>query len=91
MLNCAPASLNPGYATDKSYPWTDNLVNWSCVYNVKDYGGSFELAQKAAVSNGGGVIYYPSGTYSFTSNVVIQSNIVIRQGYAYNWHGKEGD
>ena len=63
---------------NKSYPWTNNMVNWSCVYNVKDYGGSFESAQKAAVSNGGGVVYYPAGTYSFTSNLVIESNIVIR-------------
>jgi len=54
------------------------MVNWSCVYNVKDYGGSFESAQKVAVSNGGGVDFYPAGSYSFTSNIVIQSNIVIK-------------
>ena len=64
--------------SNKSYPWTNNMVNWNCVYNVKDYGGSFESAQKAAVSNGGGVVYFPAGTYSFTSNLVIESNIVIR-------------
>jgi len=68
---------------NKSYPWTGNMVKWNCVYNIKDYGGSFESAQKAAVSNGGGVVYsvtvyYPPGSYSFTTNIVIQSNIVIR-------------
>ena len=63
---------------NKSYPWNNSMVNWSCVYNVKDYSGSFESTQKAAVSNGGCVVYYPPGTYSFTSNIMIQSNIVIR-------------
>ena len=61
-----------------TYPWTNSMVNWSCVYNVKDYGGSFEAAQKAAVSGGGGVVYFPAGTYSFSSNIVVESNIVIR-------------
>ena len=54
------------------------MIKWNCVYNIKDYEGSFESAQKAAVSNGGGVVYYSSGSYSFTSNIMIQSNIVIR-------------
>ena len=27
-----------------TYPWADTMVNWSCVYNVKDYGGSFDSA-----------------------------------------------
>ena len=61
-----------------TYPWADSMVNWSCVYNVKDYGGSFEEAQKAAKSGGGGVVYFPSGTYSFTTNIMIESNVVIR-------------
>ena len=37
-----------------------------------------QLKRLHAVSNGGGVVYYPAGTYSFTSNLMIQSNIVIR-------------
>ena len=45
------------------------MVNWSCVYKVKDYGGSFEEAQKAARSGGGGVVYLPSGQYSFSANI----------------------
>ena len=84
MITCGSKSGGPQdnpVATlygNKSYPWTNNMVNWSCVYNVKDYGGSFESAQMAAVSNGGGVVYYPAGTYSFTSNIMIESNVVIR-------------
>ena len=61
-----------------TYPWADTMVNWSCVYNVKDYGGSFEEAQKAATSGGGGVVYYSPGTYSFKANIMIESNVVIR-------------
>ena len=61
-----------------TYSWANSIVNWSCVYNVKDYHGSFEDAQKAASSAGGGVVYFPSGTYNFKSNIMIESNIVIR-------------
>lgn len=61
-----------------TYPWADNMLNWSCVYNIKDYGNSFDKAQEAAVSKGGGVVFFPAGTYTFKSNIVIQSNIVIR-------------
>ena len=68
---------------------TNNMVNWSCVYNVKDYGGSFDSAQKAAVSNGGGVVFYLAGTYLLTSNIVIQSNVVIR-GMPTNEAAKKG-
>ena len=73
----------------QTYTWTDRMVNWSCVYNVKDYGGSFENAQKAAVSEGGGVVFFPSGSYSFKSNVLVQSNIVIR-GEPTNEPAKKG-
>lgn len=56
------------------------MVNWSCVYNVtvEDYGGSFDSAQKAAVSGGGGVVYFLAGTYSFNTNIMIESNMIIR-------------
>ena len=56
----------------------NTMVNWSCVYNVKDYGGLFDEAQKAATSGGGGVVYFPPGTYSFKANIMIESNVVIR-------------
>ena len=61
-----------------TYAWADTMVNWSCVYNVKDYGGSFEETQKAAMSLGGGVVYFPAGIYSFKANIMIESNVVIR-------------
>ena len=61
-----------------TYAWADTMVNWSYVYNVKDYGGSFDEAQKATTSSGGGVVYFPPGTYSFKVNIMIESNVVIR-------------
>ena len=64
---------------NSTYPWADQMVNWSCVYNVKDYGGSFEAAQKAVMRNkGGGVVFFPAGTYKFTSKINIESHVVIR-------------
>ena len=87
VLNSATCGSSSGGPNDNpiaalygngTYPWADTLVNWSCVYNVKDYGGSFQSAQKAAVDNGGGVVYFPAGTYSFTANIMLESNVVIR-------------
>jgi hypothetical protein len=65
------------------YPWADSLVQWQCVYNIKDYpassdDASFVAAQKDAVAGGGGVIYFPAGSYSFTTNLMLASNVVIR-------------
>ena len=55
------------------------MVNWSCVYNVEDYGGSFDSAQKAAVSGGGGVVYFLAGTKLLQYyNIMIESNMIIR-------------
>ena len=39
------------------------------------YGGLFEAIQKAATSNGGGVVYFTAGTCVFKTNVVIVSVI----------------
>lgn len=84
MAICGSKSGGPGnnpIATlygNGTYSWADTMVNWSCVYNVNDYRGSFEEAQKTARSNGGGVVYFPAGTYTFTKNIVIESNVVIR-------------
>ena len=65
------------------FPWADTLVPWTCVFNIKDYpaasaDASFALAQAAATSAGGGVIYFPAGTYSFKKMLLLQNNTVIR-------------
>lgn len=64
------------------YPWADKMVNFSCVYNIKDFPGTpddaFVAAQNEALKNGGGVVYFPAGTYAFARNISQSSNIVIR-------------
>ena len=65
---------------NNSYSWTDNMVNWTCVINVKDYDNDFDKGQDAVLKScaSGGVLFYPSGTYTFTNNLNIKSGVVIR-------------
>ena len=57
---------------NNTYPWADSMVNWTCVHNIKDYGGSIVSAKKAAAANeGGGVVHFPSETYTFKANIII--------------------
>jgi hypothetical protein len=69
------------YYGSGAYTWTDSIT-WECVYNVDDYSGTdmekFNAAQSDAVANGGGVVYFPSGTYSFSDYMELQSGVVIR-------------
>eukprot|EP00039_Didymoeca_costata_P033643 m.43363 g.43363 ORF g.43363 m.43363 type:complete len:490 (+) comp9972_c0_seq1:40-1509(+) len=62
-----------------TYAWADNMVNWTNVVNVEDYQQNFEKAQTAVLQMGGsGVVYFPAGTYKFSNNITIASNVVIR-------------
>lgn len=65
-----------------SYAWAESMVNWTCVYNIKDYPGApdaaFVAAQAAAVAGGGGVVFFPAGSYAFANNISLASNVVIR-------------
>jgi hypothetical protein len=66
-----------------TYAWADAMVNWNCTYNIKDYytgdaDAAFAAAQADAVKQGGGVIFFPSGSYAFLENITIASNVVIR-------------
>lgn len=60
------------------------MVNFSCVYNINDFKEStdderFAAAAKAASSNTqGGVVFFPKGSYKFTENLVLPSNVIIR-------------
>jgi len=86
--NCGSRSGGPGdnpiatkYGKD-AYPWSDN-IKWGCVYNIKDFQGAsmvehFNSAVNAAVFNGGGVIYFPPGTYTFTDSIFLKNGVVIR-------------
>ena len=72
-----------------SYPWVDVMVNWSCVFNVKDYDDDIGNAQKAALAAGGGVVYVPAGRYSLGEDFTISSGVILR-GEADNVPAKEG-
>lgn len=70
----APPTDNPVatyYSDDRGYPaWTDR-VKWANVIDMKAYAKGrtnfekFENACKALSARGGGVLYYPGGTYAF--------------------------
>jgi hypothetical protein len=76
------------YSGPEGYPaWTDG-VNWSHVLNMKTYArgktdyARFESAVKE-LSEGGGVLYYPAGTYDFTTKdpgrgLMLVKGVVIR-------------
>jgi hypothetical protein len=76
------------YSGPEGYPaWTDGL-RWSRVINMKTYAKGkndyqkFENAQKE-LSEGGGVMYYPAGTYDFTTKdpgrgLMLVQGVVIR-------------
>jgi hypothetical protein len=65
-----------------AYPWAERMVNWACVFSVRDFPGApdaaFAAAQAAAVAAGGGVVFFPAGTYAFALNISLASNVVIR-------------
>ena len=59
------------YGNITSYSWTNTMVNWSCVIDVTNYDNNFDKAQDEVINScpNGGVLYYPSGTYTFTTNI----------------------
>lgn len=66
----------------EAYPWSDRLP-WGCVYNIKDFPGEtsdrqFEQAKAAALAQGGGVIYFPAGTYEFADDLILDDGIIVR-------------
>jgi hypothetical protein len=67
--------------------WTDSLA-WTNVFNANTFGalGSDTLDDSAAIANaiqqiynqGGGVLFFPPGTYYFSGNLKIKSGVVLR-------------
>ncbi|WRH67355.1 MAG: glycosyl hydrolase family 28-related protein [Planktothrix sp. GU0601_MAG3] len=67
---------------NNTYSW-GNKIRWNCVYNIKDFSGSnlveqFNAARDAAFNHGGGVVYFPSGTYVFNDSIKLKSGVVLR-------------
>ena len=70
-----------------AYPWSSN-IQWGTVVNVMDHGAvangttdnlsAFNAAASALASLGGGVIYFPAGSYYFSNDLLLPSNVVIR-------------
>lgn len=79
------------------YPWAGS-IKWGCVFNIMDYGGNangttdninaFNSARDAAVSNGGGVVYFPAGTYYFSDDILLKNGVVIRGATPSNTDAK---
>ncbi|MCT7972078.1 glycoside hydrolase family 55 protein [Laspinema olomoucense] len=68
--------------SNSSYPWT-NQLKWNCVYNIQDFQGGtmvarFNAARDAAAANGGGVVYFPAGTYSFEDSISLKTGVLLR-------------
>ncbi|MDY6938582.1 MAG: hypothetical protein SWY16_13025 [Cyanobacteriota bacterium] len=65
-----------------AYPWSDR-IRWQCVYHIDDFAGNtpaeqFVAARDAAARDGGGVVYFPSGTYEFDDDLFLKNGVVIR-------------
>jgi hypothetical protein len=61
--------------------WTDQ-IRWSNVVSIKDFqGGTLEerlnKAQAAVTAQGGGVVFFPAGTYAFQQDIFLKSGVVI--------------
>ncbi len=69
------------YGAD-AYPWTDEIL-WDRVYNIVDFPGNTDMeryiaARDAAAAAGGGVVYFPAGTYTFTEDLYLVDGVVLR-------------
>jgi hypothetical protein len=91
------ASNNPlaaHYSEDQGYPaWTDR-VQWDHVIDMSSYGSAdqsefekFEAARDEVHALGGGILFYPAGTYDFSDGpmdgpngrgLMLKSGVVIR-------------
>lgn len=62
--------------------WTKQL-RWRNLRNVQDFPGAtalerFKAAQAAVVATGGGVVFFPAGTYYFDDSLELKSGVVLR-------------
>jgi hypothetical protein len=67
---------------DYGIAWTDGL-RWSNVVSIADVAGDtpaarLEAAQKKVSESGGGVVYFPSGTYTFRDTIRLRNGAILR-------------
>jgi len=89
FLKAQPTN-NPYRAFYPSVPsshWTE-VLKWNSLFNVNSFGanGSDQNADQSAVEQaiesafqaGGGVVFFPAGTYIFTDDLLLKSGVVLR-------------
>ena len=90
---CPRVSATPGVPTDnpvathyantpEAVPaWTEALP-WGKVVSIEDFEGSDDdrvaQAQAAAAEMGGGVVYFPAGTYRFCDHIDLEAGVILR-------------
>ncbi|MGC8830382.1 MAG: hypothetical protein ACP5K7_01865 [Verrucomicrobiia bacterium] len=88
VLTSPAATTPPNSNPAKKYnlPWTDKLF-WGNILNITsvsaaDVGDFWDKrvakAQEILISKGGGVIYFPPGTYRFRDNIYLNNGIILR-------------
>ena len=63
-------------------PWTGQ-IRWTNVVNIRDFVGKrmadrLGAAQDALAAKGGGVVYFPAGTYAFEDDVLLRDGVTLR-------------
>jgi hypothetical protein len=79
-LHAAPPAGNP--VADLKLPWTDE-IKWANVVDVttvagKDTDEKINAAQQQLAAKGGGVVYFPPGTYQIKDHIQLLDGIVLR-------------
>ena len=83
------------FYSKKAYPWSSQ-IRWNCVYNINDFSGStaiekFNKARDKAFSDGGGVVYFPAGTYIFDDSIQLKDGIILRGETPKQQNAKSSD
>ena len=70
--------------TSNAPTWTDSL-NWSAMVSISDFKQTteteFDSALVRAFSNLGGMggtVYFPAGTYNFSEDILLPTNVILR-------------
>lgn len=75
------------YPNTPASHWTE-VLKWANIFNVENYGANgsdqlsdqtaVEQAIQAAASAGGGVVFFPAGTYFFQDDLKLLSGVILR-------------
>jgi len=79
-VSSSPPSDNP--ARLYKIAWTDRLP-WSRVVNLADIQGDslaarLQTAQQQLRKQGGGVVYFPAGDYTFEDDIFLEDGVILR-------------